>query len=126
MLSLLTPLVLAQANPIAIPISPPPAITQPAPTVGDTPQELKVVQPVRPLPGQLDKIPVFNSNSPELIFNEGIILSTLPSIGMGHPYAHLNHPFRVRFDHFAHQLVQANPVARKTTTEMSLLALAVE
>jgi hypothetical protein len=112
MLSLLTPLVLAQANPIAIPISPPPAITQPAPTVGDTPQELKVVQPVRPLPGQLDQIPVFNSNSPELIFNEGIILSTLPSIGMGHPYAHLNHPFRGRFDVFAHHVVQASPEGR--------------
>ena len=112
MLSLLAPLLLAQANPIAIPTIPPPASTQIVPNSDGTPQELKVVQPVRPLPGKLDSIPVFNSNSPELIFNEGIILSTLPSIGMGHPYAHLNHPFRGRFDVFAHHVVQASPQGR--------------
>lgn len=45
-----------------------------------TPPVNEIVQPqqVRPLPGQLDKIPVFNSNSPELILNEGILLSTFP------------------------------------------------
>ncbi len=36
------------------------------------PPATEIVQPqqVRPLPGQLDQIPVFNSNSPELILNE--------------------------------------------------------
>jgi hypothetical protein len=114
MLSFLTPLLLAQANPIAIPVTQPPAQITPAPASPDNapPQEVRVVQPVRPLPGKLDTIPVLNSNSPELIFNEGIIISTLPSIGMGYPYAHLNHPFKGRFDVFAHHVVQASPLGR--------------
>lgn len=47
-----------------------------------TPPPQKVVQPqvVRPLPGSLDKIPVFNSNSPELVQTEGILLSTFPQL----------------------------------------------
>lgn len=114
MLPFLPPLLLAQANPIAIPVSPPPAVIAPAPQPpsSGTPQEFQVMQPVRPLPGQLDGIPVLNSNNPELIFNEGIIISTLPSIGMGYPYAHLNHPFKGRFDVFAHHVVQASPLGR--------------
>ena len=113
MLPFLTPLLLAQANPIAIPVIPPPP-SAPAMTLPSdgTPQELRVMQPVRPLPGKLDSIPVLNSNNPELIFNEGIIISTLPSIGMGYPYAHLNHPFKGGFDVFAHHVVQASPQGR--------------
>ncbi|GBE94850.1 DUF3370 domain-containing protein [Nostoc cycadae] len=63
-----------------------------------------IVQPgeVRALPGQLDKIPVFNSNSPEWIKNEGILLSTFPGNGKKVPAAHLNFPFQGRFDLFAH------------------------
>lgn len=35
----------------------------------------QIIQPnlVRPLPGELNNIPVFNSNSPELILGEGIL-----------------------------------------------------
>ncbi|MBW4642518.1 MAG: DUF3370 domain-containing protein [Goleter apudmare HA4340-LM2] len=66
------------------------------------PQE--IIQPgeVRALPGKLDKIPVFNSNSPEWIKNEGILLSTFPPNGKKTPAAHLNFPFQGRFDLFAH------------------------
>jgi len=113
MLPFLTPFLFAQAKPIAIQVIPPPAAIVPATAQPSAPpQELQVMQPVRPLPGQLDSVAVFNSNSPELIFNEGIIISTLPSIGMGHPYAHLNHPFRGRFDVFAHHVVQASPLGK--------------
>ncbi|BFM40830.1 DUF3370 domain-containing protein [Synechocystis sp. LKSZ1] len=112
MLSSLLPFVLAQG--IAIPVIPPP----PSPSIPtepiapQSPQELVVPQRVRPLTGKLDNTPVLNSNNPELIFNEGIIISTLPSIGMGSPYAHLNYAFRGRFDVFAHHVVQASPEGR--------------
>ncbi|MGL5033797.1 MAG: DUF3370 domain-containing protein, partial [Microcystaceae cyanobacterium] len=78
----------------------------------EEPREILVPQSVRPLTGSLDNVPVLNSNSPELIFNDGIIISTLPSIGMGSPYAHLNFPFKGRFDVFAHHVVQASPQSR--------------
>ncbi|MEH2193124.1 MAG: DUF3370 domain-containing protein [Nostoc sp.] len=66
------------------------------------PQE--IVQPgeVLPLPGKLDTIPVFNSNSPEWVKTEGILLSTFPTNGKKVPAAHLNFPFNGRFDLFAH------------------------
>ncbi|RCJ25161.1 hypothetical protein A6770_27865 [Nostoc minutum NIES-26] len=66
------------------------------------PQE--IVQPgeVRTLPGKLDSIPVFNSNSPEWIKTEGILLSTFPPNGKKVPAAHLNFAFQGRFDLFAH------------------------
>ena len=106
----------AQTPVISVPVQAPPTNTRPAiapsPSNPDEPQPVTVRQPVRPLPGQLDNIPVLNSNNPELIFNEGIIISTLPSIGMGSPYAHLNHPFDGRFDVFAHHVMQADPQGR--------------
>ncbi|MEH1970657.1 DUF3370 domain-containing protein [Nostoc sp.] len=76
------------------------AIAQTSPK--PAPQE--IVQPgeVRSLPGKLDKIPVFNSNSPEWIKTEGILLSTFPTNGKKVPAAHLNFPFQGRFDLFAH------------------------
>ncbi len=42
-----------------------------------------IIQPgeVRPLPGKPDNIPMFNSNSPEWVKKEGILLSTFPTNG---------------------------------------------
>lgn len=71
------------------------------------PVEIVVPQEVRPLPGQLDSVPVFNSNSPELVEKEGILLSTFPPEGMATPAAHLNFPFEGRFDVFAHHVYKA-------------------
>ena len=69
---------------------------------------ISILQPqeVRPLPGSLDKIPVFHSNNPEVIQNEGILLSTFPSIGKKDGYAHLGFPFAGRFDLFAHHIAK--------------------
>lgn len=50
----------------------------------------------------MDTTPVFNSNSPEWIKTEGILLSTFPKNGKKVPAAHLNFPFQERFDLFAH------------------------
>jgi hypothetical protein len=89
MLSVLSSLLLAQANPE------PPS------------QEIRVPQTVRILPGQLDAVPVFNSNSPELVLQEGILLSTFPPTGQQVPSAHLNFAFNGRFDVFAHHIARA-------------------
>lgn len=77
----------------------------------------EVVRPqeIRPLPGNLDSIPVFNSNSPELVQSEGILLSTFPSEGMAVPEAHLDFPFEGRFDLFAHHVSRGlTPEDRRT------------
>ena len=66
------------------------------------PQEIVQAGEVRSLPGKLDTVPVFNSNSPEWIKTEGILLSTFPSNGKKTLAAHLNFPFQGRFDLFAH------------------------
>lgn len=63
-------------------------------------------QEVRPLPGSLDETPVFNSNSPEVVQQNGILLSTFPKDGMASPDAHLNYAFNGRFDLFAHHIAR--------------------
>lgn len=57
---------------------------------------------VRPLPGALDGTEVFNSNSPEIVRDDGILLSTFArSAQTG---AHLPHAFNGRFDVFVHHI----------------------
>lgn len=68
------------------------------------PQEIVRPQTVRALPGQLDDVPVFNSNSPEQVLNAGILLSTFPPAGKATPSAHLNRSFSGRFDVFTHHI----------------------
>jgi len=81
-----------------------------AQTTTPTPAPVEVLQPqqVRPLPGKLDDVPVFNSNSPELVLKEGILLSTFRGKGKKVPSAHLNFPFKGRFDIFAHHVAKAS------------------
>lgn len=72
-------------------------------------------QEVRPLPGGLDEVPVFNSNSPEVVQQNGILLSTFPKDGMASPEAHLDYAFNGRFDIFAHHIARGvNPDDRRT------------
>ena len=75
------------------------------------PQKYCLPTEIRKLPGQLNATPCFNSNSPELVLKEGILLSTLPPAGMKHPEAHLNYAFNGCFDLFSHH------VARNETSE---------
>jgi hypothetical protein len=82
-------------------------LAQAVPTPAPAPKEYTVPQVVRPLPGQLDAVPVFNSNSPELVQQEGILLSTFPPAGMKTPTVHLNLPLWGRFDVFAHHIAKA-------------------
>jgi hypothetical protein len=78
-------------------------------------QEIFQPQEIRPLPGQLDAVPVFNSNSPEIVQTEGVLLSTFPPIGMRVPSAHLNFPFQGRFDIFSHHISRARTVSETRT-----------
>lgn len=63
---------------------------------------------VEPLPGELDDVPVLNSNSPEQVQQEGILVSTLPPEGCKVPEAHLNFSFNGRFDIFAHHVAKGS------------------
>ncbi|NEQ24803.1 MAG: DUF3370 family protein, partial [Microcoleus sp. SIO2G3] len=103
-MSLLSLISIAQiALPIPIPVIPP---SIPAPPPAPVQRQILQPQQVRPLPGQLDDVPVVNSNSPELVLNEGILLSTFPPEGMQVPSAHLDHPLSGRFDFFAHHIAR--------------------
>lgn len=85
------------------------------------PQEIVIPQAVRPLPGQLDAVPVFNSNSPEIIATEGILLSTFPAEGKQHPEAHLNFGFDGRFDLFAHHVYKALSADNLSTAYLGVI-----
>ncbi len=108
----------ANAAPMVAPALSPPASSSRYPQGVAIPQrQAEVVRPqdVRALPGQLDSVPVFNSNSPEVVQSEGILLSTFPPDGMRQPATHLNFPFEGRFDLFAHHIARGiNPDDRRT------------
>ncbi|AFY34896.1 DUF3370 family protein [Calothrix sp. PCC 7507] len=78
-------------------------------------------QEVRLLPGKLDTIPTFNSNSPELVTTEGILLSTFPPDGKQVQSAHLNYPFQNRFDLFAHHIVRAETPDQNRTVYQGII-----
>ncbi|MFK8185084.1 MAG: DUF3370 domain-containing protein [Phormidesmis sp.] len=90
-----------------------------------TPVEEVTQQVVRPLPGQLNNVAVFNSNSPELVAEPGILLSTFPPDGMETPAAHLNYAFDGRFDIFAHHVYKAADFDEMTPKLLDSLYLGV-
>ena len=99
MLSLLSSFMVAQVVTAPLPLPDPQILTQP--------------QEIRSLSGKLNDVPVFNSNSPEIVQVEGILLSTFPSSGKYDPSAHLNKTLNGRFDLFAHHI--ARPVGDNRT-----------
>ena len=107
MLSLLSPLLIAQtaSYPLTYRERNPQFITQP--------------QEIRPLPGQLNDVLVFNSNSPEVVSREGVLLSTFPANGKRNPRAHLNHAVEGRFDVFTHHI--SRPAQGNKTLYQGLL-----
>lgn len=76
------------------------------PTLISNEPQINSQQIVQPLPDSLNQVPVFNSNSPELVQGEGILLSTFPEEGKTSPQAHLDFPFNGRFDIFAHHVAK--------------------
>ena len=75
-----------------------------APTLFPGAQEIMEPQEVRPLMGKLDNVPVFNSNSPEVVQFPGILLSSFPPQDKQTPAAHLDFAFQGRFDIFTHHV----------------------
>lgn len=69
---------------------------------------------VRALPGTLDNVMVLNSNSPEIVLSDGILLSTFPRGKKKAASAHLNLALNGRFDVFAHHI--AKTLDRNQTT----------
>jgi hypothetical protein len=108
MFSLLSSLLIAQAAPVVVPKPDIPKAEVPKPEAPkpEPPKPQTILQPqaIRVLPGRLDEVLVFNSNSPEVVQTEGILLSTFPKEGKTHPEAHLNFAFQGRFDLFAHHI----------------------
>jgi Protein of unknown function (DUF3370) len=89
-----------------------------------TPQTIIQKHPVRSLTGQLDNTPVFNSNSPEVLKTEGILLSTWAPHGKAHGNAHLNYAFEGRFDIFSHHIARPESDANKVNHRMNVGFLA--
>ncbi|MBU6452911.1 MAG: DUF3370 family protein [Cyanobacteria bacterium REEB67] len=71
------------------------------------PGEYNVDYDIQPLKGKLDRVPMFNSNSPEIVPDSGILLSTLDPKNKRHPEAHLKYavkgPFTIFFHHINRQ-----------------------
>jgi Protein of unknown function (DUF3370) len=115
----LTALLLAIAK---TPAQTPTPMPVPSPSPSPSPPQVVVQpQPVRPLPGGLDRILTFNSNSPEVVQTEGILLSTFPKIGMKVPDAHLNLPLKGRFDLFVHHIAKATSPEDLRTLYLGLI-----
>lgn len=108
---------IAAAPPEAVLPTAAPTLAQTFPQRRFSPQGNEVIRPqeVRPLPGELNNIPVFNSNSPELIQEAGILLSTFPPDGMANASAHLDYAFKDQFALFAHHIARGiHPDDRRT------------
>jgi Protein of unknown function (DUF3370) len=82
-----------------------------------------IAQPtdVRSLPGQPDQVPVFHSNSPELVQANGILLSTYPPDGKASREAHLDYAFNGRFDIFSHHVARGQSETDTRTMYMGIL-----
>ncbi|MEM9162148.1 MAG: DUF3370 domain-containing protein [Cyanobacteria bacterium P01_F01_bin.4] len=88
-----------------------------------TPESQEIVrsQTVQPLPASLDTVPVFNSNSPELIGTAGILLSTFSPADKTVPEAHLDYPLTGRFDIFAHHVYKAEDPENLTSMYLGIV-----
>ena len=73
-------------------------------------------QQLRPLPGQLDGVLLLNDNNPELITDEGVLLSTFPA-NQG-----LDVALEGRFDLFSHHVYAGKPEELASTLWLAVLA----
>ena len=83
--------------------------------------EYTLRQEIRSLPGELNEVPVFNSNSPEVVRESGILLSTFPTLGKRYPKAHLNYELKGRFDIFAHHIAKSDTPENTPTLYFGIL-----
>lgn len=74
-----------------------------------TSTQVESLQPIKiyPLPGALDNAPMLNSNSPEMVNEPGILVSTLPpERGSTAASAFLNYAFEGDFGLFSHHILK--------------------
>ena len=74
-------------------------------------------QTIRSLPGQLDAVLMVNDNNPELIREDGILLSTFPNGGDASISVDLNG----RFDLFSHHVYAGTDETLDSTLWLALL-----
>jgi hypothetical protein len=70
----------------------------------------------------LDNVEVFNSNSPEIVQGDGILLSTFPSTAMTAQNAHLDHELNGRVDFFLHQINNRIKSGDEKTVQLAVIA----
>jgi hypothetical protein len=80
------------------------------------------IQEVRPLPGALNDVLMVNDNNPELIREEGILLSTFPG---SHPSG-LKVTLNGRFDLFSHHVYAGNEESLDSTLWLAVLAAPID
>ncbi|WP_413744110.1 DUF3370 domain-containing protein [Synechococcus sp. MIT S9451] len=85
---------------------------EPTPEVRTIQRQQKVLA----LPGGLDQVMVVNDNNPELITDDGILLSTFPD------KPGLNQPLDGRFDLFSHHVYAGTPEQLDSTLWLAVLA----
>ncbi|MBS1990857.1 MAG: DUF3370 domain-containing protein [Cyanobacteria bacterium SZAS LIN-3] len=85
------------------------------------PETYAIDYDIRPLKGKLDKIPVLNSNSPEIVPGEGILLSTLDPFETGHPEAHLKYAVKGPFSIFFHHINKQEDKSARQVLTVSML-----
>jgi hypothetical protein len=73
------------------------------------------------LSGSLNSTPVFNSNSPEIVKTEGILLSTFSPEGKSNKEAHLDKVFSGEFDIFTHHIAVEREKGNKDTLHQGIL-----
>lgn len=101
---------------------PPGAIKQSTPSaVAPTPVQIVVPQVVRKLQGGLNNVAVLNSNSPEVVQTEGVLVSTLPPQDVANSQIHLDYPFNGQFDVFVHHIAKADPSDTQRTLYIGIL-----
>lgn len=93
-------------------------LSPPGAAAGNERKSLNLVREVRPLTGGLNETPVFNSNSPELVTSDGILLSTF-SRQFGS--AHLDYTFDGDFDVFFHHIASSAKRRRKEDLYLGLV-----
>ncbi len=74
-------------------------------------------QDIRPLPGALDTVLMVNDNNPELIRDEGILLSTFPEGGSDA----VTVPLNGRFDLFSHHVYAGNDDSLDSTLWLAVM-----
>ena len=77
---------------------------------------------VKPLAAINDKLPMLNSNCPEVVSGEGILVSTMSPIGKDVPENHLNYRFKGDFALFLHHINKQSDADAKKTLYVSWLA----